>query len=440
MPTTRRTWSLLLVLAICAPWTATHAQAAEASVHGRISGQTAEGEHLGPVAGATVEFLDDQGKSVGQTTTDEAGYYQIRPLRPGQYEYHLAAEGFRTEDAGRGFQLATEGASVLDFVLTQGSDSPDNAAPEVPDPANAKSNRPGKRKPGVPPQPSTPPNSANNPNNDPENTQAAQGEGTLVVRVVERSGNGNVPIPDANVLLRRAVDPRVHHATTNLNGVYGQSATPGTWQVAARAAGYALQSHSPVVVTANKRTQVLIVMSKSSAQPAPNDNQQTSFFGTKGRGSRVVFVVDSSNSMKGGKFKQAKEELLRSVRSLSPPQKFYVLFFSDAMRSMFDPNPPNDLVPADTLNITRLERYLESMELARGTNAHAAMEKAFALKPDVIYILSDGGFTDDTQRYLMQMPTQPARINTVAFRAKERGEASLQRIADKFRGTHTEIP
>ncbi|MFM8328548.1 MAG: hypothetical protein ACKN9U_27130, partial [Pirellulaceae bacterium] len=52
-----------------------------------------------------------------------------------------------------------------------------------------------------------------------------------------------------------------------------------------------------------------------------------SFFGVSALGSRFVFVVDSSTSMRGMRWESAVEELQRSIESLAPNQRFAVICF-----------------------------------------------------------------------------------------------------------------
>ena len=59
-----------------------------------------------------------------------------------------------------------------------------------------------------------------------------------------------------------------------------------------------------------------------------------SFFGSKSKAQKVVFVVDASASMssKGttgkAKFQLMKEELIKSLEALPPSVEFQVIFFS----------------------------------------------------------------------------------------------------------------
>ena len=120
-------WTLLTLMGLIAG--PSSLEAAEGGIRGWVMGQTAEGEHVGTIAGAKVEFLDANGKPAYSATSDEAGYYSVGPLPAGDFNYALTykvtAEGYRSEDDGRGFEVAADGeVHVMDFVLTQGKDVP----------------------------------------------------------------------------------------------------------------------------------------------------------------------------------------------------------------------------------------------------------------------------------------------------------------------------
>lgn len=439
------------------------AAADETSVHGRVMGQTVEAEHLGPISGAKVEFKRD-GKPVATVSTDKDGYYQIRPLQPGQYEYHLVADSFKEEKEGRGFQLKAEGASVLDFVMTKepskqdpkkkpGTKKPDQPKPDESKPEEGT--KPGRNK--KPETPAETPNDDGNPDAAP-----SPGQGVLGVRVMEKLEDGSTkPIPRATVKVRSGAGGSIREKSTGPKGASGFQVTPGEWRVAAVAPGYSQSPARPVQVPVDGRGATTITLTKrvdhgpmppgsppratlpAIAAPAEpeNDGSRATFFGAKVEATRIVYLVDSSNSMKGAKFAKAAEELMKSVKGLSERQKFYVLFFSDTMHPMFEPDAPADMVPATWLHVTRLERMVGEMQMKLGTNAKEAAQRAFELKPDVIYILSDGAFTDPTRRFLMRENTAPkVPIHTIGFRTSERGEDALHAISDKYGGTYTEVP
>ncbi|MEC9093352.1 MAG: hypothetical protein VX438_11635, partial [Planctomycetota bacterium] len=57
------------------------------------------------------------------------------------------------------------------------------------------------------------------------------------------------------------------------------------------------------------------------------NGNQAQFFGIQAKGKNFVFIVDSSSSMSGARWKNAVQELRSSLFSLQQNQKFYVIFF-----------------------------------------------------------------------------------------------------------------
>jgi hypothetical protein len=177
------------------------------------------------------------------------------------------------------------------------------------------------------------------------------------------------------------------------------------------------------------------------------------FFGVKAGGRKFVFVVDSSNSMRGEKFKEAKEELLYAVRRLDKTQAFYVLFFDqDALRMFVDGDnePETRPLPANVPNVRKLEKWLPTVENERRTDPYDAMKIALEMRPDAIFILSDGQFTDRgrTERYLAESnviddPVDGRRprvvVHTIAFYSRD-GEPTMQAIAKAYKGTYRFVP
>jgi len=174
------------------------------------------------------------------------------------------------------------------------------------------------------------------------------------------------------------------------------------------------------------------------------------FFGVKATGNRFVFVVDSSKSMKGGKFEAACRELVAAAGRLSEQQSFYVVFFDwDAYR-MFDlKNPQRRMARATEANIRRLQYWCSTVELELKTNPLDAMEFAMSLMPDAIYVLSDGKFTDrgKTVNWLKKanviedeidgrLPV--VTIHTIGFYSNDDG--TLEKMAKDYGGTYRFVP
>lgn len=177
------------------------------------------------------------------------------------------------------------------------------------------------------------------------------------------------------------------------------------------------------------------------------------FFGVKAAGKKFVFVVDSSNSMKNGKFDAAKIELEYAIRKLSPEQLFYVVFFDHNAEKMLlppDTEPPTNVVPATYANVNAFVEWMGTVKNELKTNPYEAVKFALSLQPDAIYILSDGKFTDrgQTVRFLesenvINDPITGDRpravIHTIAFWQRD-GEEAMQAIAKKHQGTYRFVP
>ena len=175
------------------------------------------------------------------------------------------------------------------------------------------------------------------------------------------------------------------------------------------------------------------------------------FFGVKATGRRFVFVVDSSRSMKGGRFAAACRELSRAIHNLKERQFFYVILFDEhpqRMRLPPDLQPPTRAVRATPSNVRRFEQWLVGVVLEAGADPRESLGWALDLQPDAVYVLSDGEFGRSTEEYLEMHnwrddPTlgrvPKAIIHTVGFH-QPRGGATLQRIASQFGGTYRFVP
>ncbi len=166
---------------------------------------------------------------------------------------------------------------------------------------------------------------------------------------------------------------------------------------------------------------------------------KTSFFGSKSSATNYVFVIDNSNSMTNGRFETALNELMIAVNRLTPKQKFYVIFYSDTAYPMMHPNAVSELQPATTRNKELLYYWLQSVQLCLKTNGTEAIQMAFNLKPDIIYVLGDGGFTDGAARRFASMPQRKIPLHTLGMEVKERDAAAFREMAVKNGGTYKDV-
>lgn len=127
------------------------------------------------------------------------------------------------------------------------------------------------------------------------------------------------------------------------------------------------------------------------------------FAGLDGGGNHFVYLVDSSNSMK--KFNEARTELLRSIDSLKPDQRFYVVFYDENPKFMRVTNP-SQVEPASVYatpeNKQAFRRWAMTIQQERGKSPPDVLKFAFKLRPDVIFLLSDGEFSAQTETVIRE--------------------------------------
>jgi hypothetical protein len=100
---------------------------------------------------------------------------------------------------------------------------------------------------------------------------------------------------------------------------------------------------------------------------------------------RVVFVLDTSGSMRGAKIEAAKTELVRAIKELHKEVFFSVVAFDSSVRVW-----QHELVPA-TEQMKHIAVNVVLDQTPRdNTASYDALEAAFELDPEAIYFLSDG--------------------------------------------------
>ena len=220
------------------------------------------------------------------------------------------------------------------------------------------------------------------------------------------------------VRLAKAGNP---HAQVNLGNVFfegrgadvNKAAAEYWWNLAAR------QRH-PVAVENLKMLH---------AKP----EEGVSFFGTVSRGNKFVFIIDKSGSMSGNRLAAAKKELCSTLKGLKPTDKFMIYFFSDAAQAM----PARAMLAGTPKNIPWATDWVSGRSVDGGTNPTQALSWCFNLRPDTVWLLTDGQFADGPALDAIAAGNRQlkARINTLAFHDKA-GANILQRIARENDGTY----
>ncbi|QDU76082.1 hypothetical protein Pan97_31270 [Bremerella volcania] len=163
------------------------------------------------------------------------------------------------------------------------------------------------------------------------------------------------------------------------------------------------------------------------------------FFGTKAEGQRICFVVDNSASMTSGRMETALVELDKAIDSLSAKQKFYIVFYSDTAYPLFYPTPAMEMVNANDKNKKLVRDWLSTVQMCWRTDGRDAITLALNLKPDLIYILGDGAFTDKADIELANTSLKGITIHTMGMQVKKQDRDKFAAIAQAHGGTYKDV-
>jgi hypothetical protein len=184
--------------------------------------------------------------------------------------------------------------------------------------------------------------------------------------------------------------------------------------------------------------------STSDDRYAPDDDwydvpawRKTTFFGIRARGQFFVYVVDCSGSMlDDDRLTRATIEVRKSVMALKEPQKFEVIFYNN--ESMPMPGGPRPRT-ADMEAKNQLLLWLRLIEPDGGTDPRQSLKQAISLKPDAVFLLSDGEFPEGTVDEVARLNTRNIPIHCIDLAGGSAGD-HLKRIAAQSGGQYASRP
>jgi len=161
----------------------------------------------------------------------------------------------------------------------------------------------------------------------------------------------------------------------------------------------------------------------------------------------VVYIVDNSNSMTSrnpqspgyGRMETALVELAKSINGLDESQQFYIIFYSDTAYGTFFPKTAEGYVYATKKNKKRVGNWLNTVECCFFTKANKAFEMARELKPELIYLLGDGAFSDRSDRKLVQNPIKGTRLEALGMNLSGRAAESFKALAEAHGGKYRDV-
>ena len=151
-----------------------------------------------------------------------------------------------------------------------------------------------------------------------------------------------------------------------------------------------------------------------------------------GKARRIIYVVDYSSSMSSF-FAGVQLKLKSAVSSLTEKKYFHVIFFSGGdYREM----PTRAVLRASKPHKNAAYNFIDSITLGGGTDPKLAMKRAFELKPELIYLLTDGQFDASVVDHIRALNKRgKVTVNTICFRSRA-GEEILRLIAAQNSGRY----
>lgn len=140
-----------------------------------------------------------------------------------------------------------------------------------------------------------------------------------------------------------------------------------------------------------------------SLYPDPEGRARITMFGLTGVGYKFVYVIDRSASMGGSgevALRAVKAELRKSLEPLDTVHQFQIIVYNDKPLIFNPSGVPGRLAFATRMNKDRAARFIESLTADGNTRHDDALKMAIKLRPDVIFLLTDGDDPKLTRREL----------------------------------------
>ena len=176
------------------------------------------------------------------------------------------------------------------------------------------------------------------------------------------------------------------------------------------------------------------------------------FFGVKATGNTFVYIVDSSPSMKrDGAFEAARQEIIRSLSSMKPKQRYLISFFGKEIDPMVFKGGVEEKYPVNATpeNLQSTLGWLSRVQIQKeGLPPNDALAKAISLQPDGIFLLFDGDTKVDVAKFLrkanrsddfLSAGTPKVPIHVVHF-FQDEFQKQMKQVAEENGGTYRFVP
>ena len=168
----------------------------------------------------------------------------------------------------------------------------------------------------------------------------------------------------------------------------------------------------------------------------------TEFFGMRDRGRSFAYVIDRSGSMTArGSLEVAKRELLASLAQVTPEARFAVIFYNIDATVLNDSAGRPGMMAATPANKELVRVLLKSIQPDAGTDHMLALKTALALRPEVIFFLTDADLMSRQEVEEILTLVGKTRIQAVEFglAGAAGGSAPLKALARATGGSYRYI-
>jgi hypothetical protein len=167
----------------------------------------------------------------------------------------------------------------------------------------------------------------------------------------------------------------------------------------------------------------------------------TKLYGIEAEGAKFVYVFDRSASMsiaRGKPLAAAKKELIASLTPLERVHQFYLIFYNQEARAFQPGADAGKLIFGTDANKAAAERFINGIQPEGATDHYLALSLALKMRPDVIFLLTDGDAKDDlTEAELAKLAKQNAtatKIHVIQFTADLPTGVNLKTLAKDNQG------
>ena len=123
---------------------------------------------------------------------------------------------------------------------------------------------------------------------------------------------------------------------------------------------------------------------------SPGEKAHVSLFGVKAEGAKFVYVLDRSGSTEGKLLAAAKAEILASIEKIDDVHQFQLVVYNERPKAFNPAGPNGQLAFGNDSNRAAVKKFLDSFEADGGTDHVAGMSMNIRMRPDVIFLLTDG--------------------------------------------------